>query len=116
MTKTSLLPYSGAELEAAAAAGSLRAYDVLGAHCCLRAGLAGVAFAVWAPNAKRVDVVGDFNAWQPAAHPLQLHRNTGIWQLFVPGLQAGALSPKTPKPHDIHTNIDNRDILSMPYE
>ena len=58
---------------------------------CLRAGQAGVAFAVWAPNATRVDVVGDFNAWQPAAHPLQLHRNTGIWQLFVPGLRAGAL-------------------------
>ena len=91
MTKTSSLPYSAADLEAAAAADSLRAYDVLGAHCCLRAGLAGVAFAVWAPNATRVDVVGDFNAWQPAAHPLQLHRNTGIWQLFVPGLQAGAL-------------------------
>ena len=91
MIKTPLLPYSAAELEAAAAAGSLRAYDVLGAHYCLRAGQAGVAFAVWAPNATRVDVVGDFNAWQPAAHPLQLHRNSGIWQLFVPGLQAGAL-------------------------
>ncbi|MQC24542.1 MAG: 1,4-alpha-glucan branching protein GlgB [Chloroflexi bacterium] len=91
VTETSLLPYSAAELEAAAAAGNLRAYDVLGAHCCIRAGQAGVAFAVWAPNATRVDVVGDFNAWQPAAHPLQLHRNTGIWQLFVPGLQAGAL-------------------------
>lgn len=91
VTQTSLLPYSAAELEAAAAAGNLRAYDVLGAHCCVRAGQDGVAFAVWAPNATRVDVVGDFNGWQPAAHPLQLHRKTGVWQLFVPGMQAGAL-------------------------
>ena len=86
VTETLILPYSAAELEAAGAAGNLRTYDLLGAHCCVRAGQAGVAFAVWAPHAVRVAVVGDFNAWQPAAHALQLHRNTGVWQLFVPGL------------------------------
>ena len=91
VTETLILPYSAAELDAAGAAGNLRTYDLLGAHCCVRAGQAGVAFAVWAPNAARVAVVGDFNAWQPAAHVLQLHRNTGVWQLFVPGLAAGAL-------------------------
>ncbi len=50
----------------------------------------GVRFAVWAPNARRVSVVGDFNAWDGRRHPMRLRHQAGIWELFVPRLTAGA--------------------------
>ncbi len=51
----------------------------------------GVRFAVWAPNARRVSVVGDFNAWDGRRHPMRLRIEAGVWELFVPRLNAGAL-------------------------
>jgi 1,4-alpha-glucan branching enzyme len=51
----------------------------------------GVFFAVWAPNARRVSVVGDFNGWRRSAHPMRRHELSGIWDKFVPGLAIGAL-------------------------
>jgi 1,4-alpha-glucan branching enzyme len=68
----------------------LRAYDKLGAHLCTRFGVQGTTFAVWAPNARSVSVVGDFNAWDDAAHPLRLRREAGIWEGFVRGAGQGA--------------------------
>ncbi len=68
-----------------------RPFECLGAHPCTRQGVDGVGFAVWAPNAQRVSVVGDFNHWNGDAHPMRLRRECGIWELFVPGVQAGAL-------------------------
>jgi len=62
----------------------------LGAHAVTVDGTAGVRFAVWAPRAQRVSVVGDFNHWDAARHPLQ-RRDAGVWETFVPGLAAGAL-------------------------
>ena len=62
-----------------------RAYDKLGAHPGVVDGVAGVAFAVWAPNARRVSVVGDFNDWDGRRHPMRLHPGNGIWEIFVPG-------------------------------
>ncbi len=67
-----------------------RSYDRLGAHLVAAEGVAGVLFAVWAPNARRVSVVGDFNDWDGRRHPMRLHPGVGIWELFVPGLGEGA--------------------------
>ncbi|MGK9527230.1 1,4-alpha-glucan branching enzyme, partial [Salmonella enterica subsp. enterica] len=52
-------------------------------------GVQGVRFAVWAPNARRVSVVGDFNGWDGRRHPMRLRHANGVWELFVPRLQAG---------------------------
>src|SRR5215207_462715 len=66
----------------------LRAYDRLGAHPMTLEGVAGVAFVVLAPNARRVSVVGDFNGWDGRRHPMRV-RGNGFWEIFVPGARAG---------------------------
>src|SRR5262249_3795920 len=68
-----------------------RIYDKLGAHCVTHEGKRGVAFAVWAPNANRVSVVGNFNGWDSSKHPLRPLGSSGMWEVFVPGLKAGEL-------------------------
>ncbi|WP_420842108.1 1,4-alpha-glucan branching protein GlgB [Halorhodospira abdelmalekii] len=65
--------------------------NFLGAHEITHQGVAGVRFAVWAPNAERVSVVGDFNHWDGRCHPMRLRLEAGVWELFIPGLSAGAL-------------------------
>jgi len=67
----------------------LRIYDKLGAHPIELEGVAGVAFAVWAPNAQRVSVVGDFNFWDGRRHAMRV-RGNGYWEIFVPGARADA--------------------------
>ncbi|APZ43221.1 1,4-alpha-glucan branching protein GlgB [Acidihalobacter ferrooxydans] len=67
------------------------AYKVLGAHAHQAEGVDGMLFAVWAPGAERVSVVGDFNRWDGRYHPMQTHGGTGIWELFIPELSAGTL-------------------------
>ncbi|MGN6143567.1 MAG: 1,4-alpha-glucan branching protein GlgB [Mesorhizobium sp.] len=67
----------------------LRLFDKLGAHLIDHEGASGVHFAVWAPNAKRVSVVGDFNDWDGRRHPMRLRRDTGIWEIFIPDMGAG---------------------------
>jgi len=69
----------------------LRPYTVLGAHALEQDGVAGVRFAVWAPNARRVSVVGDFNAWDGRRHPMRLRHLAGIWEIFVPHAAVGDL-------------------------
>ncbi|MCV0396102.1 MAG: 1,4-alpha-glucan branching protein GlgB [Rhizobiaceae bacterium] len=64
----------------------LRLFDRLGAHVIDHEGASGVHFAVWAPNAKRVSVVGLFNGWDGRRHVMRLRRDTGIWEIFVPGI------------------------------
>ena len=64
----------------------LRLYDKLGAHPMAMEGVDGVAFAVWAPNARRVSVVGDFNFWDGRRHAMRV-RGNGYWEIFVPGAQ-----------------------------
>lgn len=66
-------------------------YEQLGAHLMQIDGVSGVRFAVWAPAAERVSVIGDFNYWDGRRHPMRKHINSGIWELFVPGLTQGAL-------------------------
>jgi 1,4-alpha-glucan branching enzyme len=63
----------------------------LGAHPIDFEGTEGVVFAVWAPNAQRVSVVGDFNGWDGRRHPMRKRHEAGIWELFIPGLPRGAL-------------------------
>jgi len=62
---------------------------VLGAHLRTMDGIAGVSFAVWAPSARGVSIVGDFNGWHARAHPMRSLGSSGIWELFVPGVGAG---------------------------
>ncbi|MBY6032335.1 1,4-alpha-glucan branching protein GlgB [Marinobacter daepoensis] len=64
-------------------------YNVLGAHPVRHRNTEGVRFAVWAPNAHSVSVVGDFNHWDVQQHPLALHHGYGVWSGFVPGVLAG---------------------------
>ena len=68
-----------------------QAYRALGSHVEQREGIAGVRFACWAPNAARVSVVGDFNNWDGRVHPMAAHGASGVWELFLPGIGAGAL-------------------------
>ena len=69
----------------------LRPFEVLGAHPSTMLGVSGTRFAVWAPNASRVSVVGDFNFWDGRRHPMRLRRECGVWELFLPGVMMGAL-------------------------
>ncbi len=66
-----------------------RIYDKLGAHLLTIDGISGVHFAVWAPNAERVSVVGDFNQWDGRAHPMRVLGSSGIWEIFIPDLGEG---------------------------
>ncbi len=68
-----------------------RLYDVLGAHPRSHQGVAGVGFAVWAPNARSVRIVGDFDRWDGRLIPMRSLGATGVWELFVPGIGAGEL-------------------------
>jgi 1,4-alpha-glucan branching enzyme len=65
--------------------------NCLGAHVLTIDGVTGVRFAVWAPNARRVSVVGDFNAWDGRRHPMRLRAEAGVWELFIPRLPVGTL-------------------------
>tara|TARA_B100001964_G_scaffold221006_1_gene264663 strand:+ start:3670 stop:5643 length:1974 start_codon:yes stop_codon:yes gene_type:complete len=64
-------------------------YEKLGAHCMKVDGESGVYFAVWAPNAEKVHVIGDFNGWNRRAHPLNPKQQSGIWEGFLSGVKKG---------------------------
>ncbi|BBE51577.1 1,4-alpha-glucan branching enzyme GlgB [Ferriphaselus amnicola] len=66
-------------------------YRVLGSHPAQVDGVIGVRFAVWAPNAERVSVVGEFNRWDGRVNPMSVHGSSGVWELFLPELTTGAL-------------------------
>src|SRR5437667_106939 len=65
-------------------------YERLGAHVREIDGVVGTAFAVWAPNARSVAVVGDFSSWDGRLHPMRSLGSSGIWELFVPGVEEGS--------------------------
>jgi 1,4-alpha-glucan branching enzyme len=86
-----------------------RAYRLLGAHEHAINGVGGVLFAVWAPNAERVSVVGDFNRWDGRYHPMSVRGNSGVWELFLPELGAGQLYKYEIRNRDsgmLHTKTD----------
>jgi 1,4-alpha-glucan branching enzyme len=65
-------------------------YEKMGAHCMQWQGVEGTAFAVWAPGARGVSLVGDFNGWDGRLHPMRCMGSSGVWELFLPGLGPGA--------------------------
>lgn len=87
-----------------------RSYQFLGAHACEIGGAAGVAFAVWAPNAQAVRVVGNFNDWQGHNYPMEKRKDSGIWSLFIPGLRRGELYK-----YEIITPQGNKIVKADPY-
>ncbi|MGB5178271.1 MAG: 1,4-alpha-glucan branching protein GlgB [Gammaproteobacteria bacterium] len=86
-------------------------YRILGAHRARIDDVQGVRFAVWAPSAERVSVVGDFNNWDGRCHAMQIHGNSGVWELFLPGLSVGQ-----PYKYEIRTRDQGNIILKTdPY-
>ncbi len=79
------------ELRAFNSGSHRRAHRFLGAHPRTIDGVAGVQFALWAPNAERVSVVGPFNLWDGRRHPMRSRGASGVWELFIPGIGAGTL-------------------------
>ena len=66
-----------------------RLFDKMGAHCIVHEGAQGVHFAVWAPNARHVSLVGDFNDWDYRRHPMRHRKDIGVWEIFIPGIGLG---------------------------
>src|SRR5579862_5608916 len=87
-----------------------RAYDKLGAHLRETSGIRGVSFAVWAPNARGVSVVGDFNRWDGRVHMMRTLGSSGVWEIFIPGVGAGANYK-----YEIRTRDGNLLLKSDPF-
>jgi 1,4-alpha-glucan branching enzyme len=82
-----------------------KSYEKLGAHVMDVEGVRGVAFAVWAPNAQRVSVVGNFNNWDGRRHLMRVRGGNGIWELFVPGLMEGEIYKYEIKGHNDYLGL-----------
>ena len=80
---------SGYDLHLLGEGTHFRLFERLGAHPLRHEDVDGVRFAVWAPNARRVSVVGDWNGWDGRTQPMRLHPGNGIWEIFLPGRPAG---------------------------
>jgi 1,4-alpha-glucan branching enzyme len=87
-----------------------RAYETLGAHFTEVAGVLGVRFVIWAPNARRVSVVGDFNGWDGRRHQMRTRGSTGLWELFIPDLRQG-----TPYKYEIRPQEGPPFLKADPY-
>jgi 1,4-alpha-glucan branching enzyme len=88
-------------------------YETLGAHVLQVSGRSGVRFAVWAPNAERVSVVGNFNDWDGRRHPMRFHNDSGIWDIFIPGLAAGALYKYEVKTRHFNYSVAKADPVGF---
>src|SRR6516162_7780312 len=91
-------------------------YDKLGAHSATLDGVSGTHFAVWAPNAREISVVGDFNAWHPGVHALQQRGHSGIWSGFVPGVGQRAQYKYSIVPADGRPRFDKADPMAFATE
>ncbi len=88
----------------------LHAYRCLGANPWTQEEIDGTLFAVWAPTATRVSVIGDFNGWDGRVNPMRARGDTGVWELFIPGLEAGSLYK-----FEIRSSDGNIIVKSDPY-
>ncbi len=86
-----------------------QSYEKLGAHFATIDGVRGVHFAVWAPNAQRVSVIGPFNGWDNRTHPMQMGEGVGIWQLFIPHLEEGTSYKFSIKSRFMGYEVDKSD-------
>jgi 1,4-alpha-glucan branching enzyme len=93
-----------------------RLHEKLGAHLVGLAGRPGVAFAVWAPGASSVSVVGDFNGWSALHHPMRPVGASGVWELFVPGVGAGAVYKYRISPREGGPAFDKADPYAFAAE
>jgi len=87
-----------------------RAYDRLGAHPRDLGGVTGVGFAVWAPNARSVSVIGDFNGWDGRLHTMRMLGSSGVWEIFIPAISAG-----TKYKYEIRTRDGDLLLKSDPF-
>jgi 1,4-alpha-glucan branching enzyme len=87
-----------------------RIYEKLGAHRRTISGVTGTAFAVWAPDVTSVSVVGNFNSWDGRLHPMRCLGKSGVWELFIPDLQPGALYK-----YELRTPTGRRLLRADPY-
>jgi 1,4-alpha-glucan branching enzyme len=90
-----------------------RLYQKLGSHPLVKDGVAGTHFAVWAPNAAHVSVVGDFNDWQKGRHTLSLRGPSGIWEGFIPGVARGSRYKYHIGSHYQDFRIDKTDPFAL---
>ncbi len=91
-----------------------RLYEKLGSHSVEAEGEQGVYFAVWAPNARLVSVIGDFNSWDPSSNPMRLHDNaSGIWEAFVPGVEGGSLYKYSITPKNLDRAHEKADPFAF---
>ncbi|MEK7354442.1 MAG: 1,4-alpha-glucan branching protein GlgB, partial [Chloroflexota bacterium] len=90
-----------------------RLYQKLGAHPLTVNGSIGTYFAVWAPNARQVFVIGDFNGWNRSSHPLRPRGRSGIWEGFIPGVGKGALYKYYIISHHNGHKVDKADPLAF---
>ncbi|MBC7983445.1 MAG: 1,4-alpha-glucan branching enzyme, partial [Candidatus Obscuribacterales bacterium] len=98
-------PLTGYDLHLFAEGNHHHMYRKLGAHVGVHAGATGTRFAVWAPNATGVSVVGSFNGWNSQQHPMQVHHGFGVWELFIPDVVAGALYKYLIRTRDGHVSL-----------
>ncbi|HKY09134.1 MAG TPA: 1,4-alpha-glucan branching protein GlgB [Candidatus Binatia bacterium] len=90
-----------------------RLYEKLGAHRARIDGMEGTYFAVWAPNAEGVNVAGNFNDWSKESHPLSQRANSGIWEVFVPGVGKGTLYKYFVRSRFMDYRADKADPFSV---
>lgn len=102
--------FDGYELYLFGEGTNYKIHHKLGAHFEVRQGVEGVNFAVWAPHAKRVSVVGDFNLWDGRRHQMRLIPSNGIWELFIPELSSGVAYK-----YEIKTQEDHIVYKADPY-
>jgi 1,4-alpha-glucan branching enzyme len=90
-----------------------RLYEKLGAHPVKAAGVSGTYFAVWAPNANYVSVIGDFNGWNTGSHPLHPRAQSGIWEGFIAGVGKGTLYKYHIGSHNRGYRVDKVDPFGL---
>jgi 1,4-alpha-glucan branching enzyme len=98
-------------------AGKLQqAYRMLGSHAIEMNGIPGVRFAVWAPNAERVSVIGEFNNWDGRINPMRLHGSSGVWEIFIPEISRHALYRYEIRTRDSGHILTKTDPYAQSYE